>query len=89
MGNKWQELGTMAMNMAALSALEVEYYEENGDDDDGIACWTANYEKWLERLTEWIHLDSKGKISLALAYLEALEIVSARKRDTDNPLEGI
>ena len=78
---KWHEVGTMAMSMAALSELEVEYYEENGDEDDGIAYWTERRDTWMDRFADWLHLDSGHEKSMADCYLTAMELVNQAKKD--------
>lgn len=77
----WYETGEMAMSMAALAELEIEYFEENGDEDDGIAYWTASRDKWMDRFADWLHLDSYGRKPMAECYLMALELVNQAKKE--------
>lgn len=78
---KWQEVGAMALEMAALSELEIEYFEENGDEDDGIAYWTESRNKWVDRFTDWLHMNSGHQKPMTDCYLTALELVNEVKKE--------
>ena len=79
----WYEVGDMTMRMTALAELEIEYYEENGDEDDAIAYWTEVREKWMDRFVDWLHMDSEHEKPMAECYLTALEIVNDAKKYVD------